>query len=136
LRINLPYEDLLYCRSEGEIKMSEEPSQDLITDALTLLERVKDTGKIRKGTNEVTKAIERGNASLIFIGADVSPPEIIRHLPLLAKEKGVAYLEVPSAQVLGESAGIDVPAASVAIEDAGSADSELKSIVERVKQFN
>jgi large subunit ribosomal protein L7Ae len=116
--------------------MSEEPSQDLITDALTLLERVKDTGKIRKGTNEVTKAIERGNASLVFIGADVSPPEIIRHLPLLAKEKGIAYLEVPSSQVLGESAGIDVPAASVAIENAGSADSELKSIVERVKQFN
>ena len=116
--------------------MSEEPSQELVTDALNLLERIKDIGKIRRGTNEVTKCIERGNANLIFIGVDTTPPEIIRHLPLLAKEKNVAYLEVPSSEVLGQSAGIDVPAASVAIEDAGSADNELKSIVERVKQFN
>lgn len=116
--------------------MSNEPSQDLINDALNLLERIKDTGKIRKGTNEVTKCIERGKASLIFIGSDVSPPEIIRHLPLLAKEKDIAFLQVPSSDILGQSAGIDVPAASVAIEDAGSSDAELKSIVERVKQFN
>lgn len=116
--------------------MSNEPSQDLINDALTLLERIRDTGRIRKGTNEVTKCIERGNAEIVFIGQDVSPPEIIRHLPLLAKEKNIAYLEVPSSEVLGQSAGIDVPAASVAVEEAGSAESELKSIIERVKQFN
>ncbi|MDH5402921.1 MAG: ribosomal L7Ae/L30e/S12e/Gadd45 family protein [Candidatus Heimdallarchaeota archaeon] len=113
-----------------------EPSQDLINDALSLLERIKDTGKIRKGTNEVTKCIERGKALLVYIGVDVSPPEIIRHLPLLSKEKHVAYLNVPSAEDLGRSAGIDVSAASVAIEHAGGVDAELKSIVERVKQFN
>ncbi|MHA2502280.1 MAG: ribosomal L7Ae/L30e/S12e/Gadd45 family protein [Candidatus Kariarchaeaceae archaeon] len=116
--------------------MSEGPSQDLITDALTLLERIKDTGKIRRGTNEVTKSLERGKAMMVFIGGDVSPPEIVRHIPLLAKEKGVAYLEVPSAEVLGSSAGLDVPAASISISDAGSSEAELKSIVERVKQFN
>ena len=116
--------------------MSDEPSQDLITDALTLLERIRDTGKIRKGTNEVTKCLERGNAKMVFIGKDVSPPEVVRHLPLLSKEKNVAFLEVPSSEILGTSAGLDVPSASVAIADAGSYDAELKSIVERVKQFN
>jgi len=113
-----------------------EPSQDLITDALTLLERIRDTGRIRKGTNEVTKCLERGNAMMVFIGTDVSPPEVVRHLPLLAKEKGVAFLEVPSSEILGSSAGLDVPAASVAVENAGSSEAELKSIIERVKQFN
>ncbi|OLS18409.1 MAG: hypothetical protein HeimC2_44640, partial [Candidatus Heimdallarchaeota archaeon LC_2] len=35
--------------------MSEQgPSEDLIKDALTLLTKLRDTGKIRKGTNEVT----------------------------------------------------------------------------------
>ena len=113
-----------------------EPSEDLITDALTLLTRIKDTGKIRKGTNEVTKAIERGQALLVYISQDVSPPEIIRHLPILAKEKNIAYLNVPSSDRLGNAAGIDVNAASVAIQDAGSAESDLKSVIERVKQFN
>ncbi len=113
-----------------------EPSEDLITDALSLLNRIRDTGKIRKGTNEVTKCIERGDALLVFISQDVNPPEIIRHLPILAKEKNIAYLNVPSSERLGNAAGIDVGAASVAIQNAGSAETDLKSIVERVKQFN
>jgi len=115
---------------------SDSPSQDLITDALTLLERIRDTGLIRKGTNEVTKSLERGNALIVFIAEDVSPPEIVRHLPLLAQEKNVAYLWVPSSEILGSSAGLDVHAASVAVTHAGSSDAELKSVIERVKQFN
>lgn len=123
--------------SEEIIKMSEQgPSEDLIKDALTLLTKLRDSGKIRKGTNEVTKCIERGKARLVYVGGDVTPPEIIRHLPILAREKNVAYLEIPSSERLGNAAGLDVSAASVAIQDAGSADSDLKSIVERVKQFN
>lgn len=117
--------------------MSEEqPSEDLIKDALTLLTKMRDIGKIRRGTNEVTKAIERGKAELVFVGGDVSPPEIVRHLPILAREKNVAYLTIPSSERLGSAAGLDVAAASVAIQDAGSSDADLKSIVERVKQFN
>ncbi len=110
--------------------------EELITDALLLLENVKDTGKIKKGTNEVTKAIERGKARLVFIGSDVTPAEIVRHLPILSKEKDIAYLEIPEAKRLGNSAGIQVGAASVAIVDAGRGESQLKSIIERVKQFN
>lgn len=115
---------------------SEQIPEELITDALLLLEQVKDAGKIKRGTNEVTKAIERGKARLVFIGGDVSPAEIVRHLPILAKEKDVAYLEIPESKKLGNSAGLQVGAASVAIVDAGRNDGQLKSVVERVKQFN
>ena len=117
--------------------MSEQgPSEDLIKDALTLLTKLRDTGKIRKGTNEVTKCIERGLARLVYVGGDVSPPEIVRHLPILSKEKNVAYLSIPSSERLGNAVGLDVSAASVAIQDAGSSEADLKSIVERVRQFN
>jgi large subunit ribosomal protein L7Ae len=115
---------------------SEQIPEELITDALLLLEQVKDGGRIKRGTNEVTKAIERGKARLVFIGADVTPAEIVRHLPILAKEKDVAYIQIPEAKSLGNSAGLQVGAASVAIVDAGKSDAQLKSIVERVKQFN
>jgi len=112
------------------------PSEDLIKDALTLLTKLREVGKIRKGTNEVTKCIERGVARLVYIAEDVTPPEVIRHLPILAKEKNVAFLNIPSSERLGNAAGLDVGAASVAIQDAGSADADLKSIIDRVKQFN
>ena len=116
--------------------MSDQPPEELLNDALLLLQRVVESGKIKKGTNEVTKALERGNAKMVFLAGDVTPKEIVRHLPILSKEKGVAYLEIPESKALGNAAGIEVGAASVAIIEAGRSDSDLRSIVERVKQFN
>ena len=43
---------------------------------------------------------------------------------------------MPSSEILGKSAGLDVPSASIAVADAGSSEAELRSIIERVKQFN
>ena len=117
--------------------MSEQVPDELVADTLLWLEAIiKDGGRIKRGTNEVTKSIERGKAKLVFIGGDVTPAEIVRHLPILAKEKDVAYLEIPEAKSLGTSAGLQVGAASVAIVDAGRNEAQLTSIIERVKQFN
>jgi len=41
--------------------------------------------------NEVTKSIERQLAKLIVMAEDVSPPEILFHIPLLCEEKGIPY---------------------------------------------
>jgi large subunit ribosomal protein L7Ae len=96
-----------------------------------VVEVAKATGKIRKGTNETTKALEKGEAKLIVIAKDVSPPEITMHLPLLAEEKGVPCIEVPSKEELGAAAGIDVPTGSVAIVVEGEAKNLIKDIVKK-----
>ncbi len=85
-------------------------------------------GKIRKGTNETTKAVERGLAKLVVIAEDVDPPEVVMHLPPLCEEKKVPYVYVPSKKRLGESAGIQVSAAAVAIIEPG----EAKGLVEEL----
>ena len=85
-------------------------------------------GKVRKGTNESTKAIERGIAKLVVIAEDVDPPEVVMHLPLLCEEKKIPYLYVPSKKKLGEAAGIEVPSASVAIIEAGGAKSLVSEL--------
>ncbi|OYT50218.1 MAG: 50S ribosomal protein L7ae [Desulfurococcales archaeon ex4484_204] len=78
-------------------------------------------GKIKKGTNETTKAVERGLAKLVLIAEDVDPPEVVMHLPLLCEEKKVPYIYVPSKKRLGEAAGIEVAAASAAVIEPGGA---------------
>jgi len=50
-----------------------EVPKEVADKALEALEVSRDSGKIKKGTNEVTKAIERGNAKLVLIGNDVNP---------------------------------------------------------------
>ena len=96
-----------------------------------LIEKARKTGKVEKGTNEVTKAIERGTAKLVAYGKDVEPKEIVQHLPILCKEKGVLCVEADNKEKLGISAGLNVGCASVAIIEAGDAASDLEGFKAR-----
>ena len=95
-------------------------------DTYQMIETARKTGKIDKGTNEVTKAIERGNAKMVVVAEDVSPKEIVQHLNALCKEKGIPCEMVDSKKKLGIAAGINVSTASVAIIDAGKAEIQSK----------
>ena len=99
-----------------------------IEKAYEAIEIAKKTGKIKKGTNEVTKAIERGVAKLVIVAKDVSPPEIIMHLSPLCKEKNIPLIEVPSKEELGASIGIKVPTSSVAIIKEGESKEIIKQL--------
>lgn len=92
-------------------------------------------GKVKKGTNETTKAVERGQAKLVIIATDVDPPEIVAHLPILCDEKKIPYAYVPSKKKLGEAAGIEVAAASVAILEPGDAKDVVDEIVKKVQEI-
>ena len=105
---------------------------DLADDALEALEVARDTGTVKKGTNETTKAVERGTAVLVYIAEDVSPEEIVMHLPELADEKGIPYLFVATQDDVGHAAGLEVGSAAAAIEDAGDAEETVESIVEKL----
>ena len=93
-----------------------------------LIEKVRKTGKVDKGTNEVTKAIERGVAKAVFYAADVNPKEIIAHLAIISKEKNIPCIEVDSKQKLGVAVGIPVSTSAVAIIEVGEADKEVQSL--------
>lgn len=93
------------------------------------------TGNIRKGTNETTKAVERGLAKLVVIAEDVDPPEVVAHLPIICEERKIPYVFVPSKVRLGTASGIDVQSASVCITDAGEASDLVKEIITRVQKL-
>lgn len=104
-------------------------SKDLSDKVLQLLEMARNSGKIRKGTNEATKAIEKSAAQIVVIAEDVEPEEIVMHLPALCDEKKVPYVFVPSKVELGRATGIDKAMAAAAIVDAGEGKSLLKEVV-------
>jgi len=97
-------------------------------DVYSIIEKAKNTGKIEKGTNEVTKAIERGTAKFVVYATDVDPKEIVQHIPILCKEKGIPYQEVESKQKLGISVGLPVSTSSVAVVEAGDAEKYIASL--------
>ena len=95
---------------------------------LEIIEVAKKTGKLRKGCNEVTKALEKGDAKLVVVAKDANPKEIIMHLPLLAKEKECKYAEVEKREELGAAAGLPLATIAVAVTDPGEAAELLKGV--------
>ncbi|MEI6102782.1 MAG: 50S ribosomal protein L7Ae [Methanothrix sp.] len=105
---------------------------ELATMSLEALEMARDTGRIKKGTNEATKAIERGVARLVIVGEDVTPPEIVAHIPALCEEKKTPYIYVKKQSELGAAAGLSVKSAAAAIVEPGKAKELLDEIVQKV----
>ena len=97
---------------------------------LEAIEIARTSGKIRKGSNEATKAIEKGDAKLVAYAADVTPKEIVMHLPLLCKEKNIPCIEVSKKEDLGAAAGLPVSTAAVAVVKEGDA----KSLIEQISK--
>ena len=97
-------------------------------DIYNLIKQIKTTGKIEKGTNEVTKAIERGTAKLVVYASDVDPKEIIQHIPILCKEKKIPCKEVDSKQKLGIAVGLPVSASSIVVIDAGESEKDIAAL--------
>jgi len=112
-----------------------EVPKEVADAAYEALKIATDSGKIRKGTNEATKSIERGNAKLVLIAENVHPPEIVAHLPLLCEERKAPYVYVPEKQKIGEALGINVSSSAAAIEDAGDAEKLVSEIVKKVQEL-
>jgi len=69
-----------------------EMPKELADRLMRSLSSARDGGKIRKGTNEVTKLVERGETLMVIMAEDVSPPEILMHMPALCDERNVPYV--------------------------------------------
>ncbi|ASI13379.1 50S ribosomal protein L7Ae [Candidatus Mancarchaeum acidiphilum] len=109
-----------------------EVSKEILDNTYEALQSVKQSGKIKKGVNETTKSIERGMAMFVAYASDVQPAEIIAHLPKLCEDKKVPFIEVPSKLDLGKAIGLNVQCSAVSVENAGSAESSLKSIISKI----
>lgn len=103
--------------------------QAKIAEALSM---VKDTGKLRKGVNEVTKSIEKKTALLVIVAEDVQPEEVVLHIPILCEEKGIPIAFMATKKDLGSAAGLIVPTSSIAIENAGGAKELVNDIIKRL----
>ncbi len=110
-----------------------ETPKELVDKTYEVVELARDSGKIRKGTNEVTKLVERGETAMVVMAEDVQPEEILAHMPLLCEEKGIPYAYVPSKQELGVASGLGKATASVAIIDPGKGRPALEDLASKIR---
>ncbi|KAE8685616.1 13 kDa ribonucleoprotein-associated protein [Hibiscus syriacus] len=92
----------------------------------TILDLVQQAAQ--KGT---TKTLNRGISEFVVMAADTEPLEILLNLPLLAEDKNVPYVFVPSKQALGRACGVTRPVISCFVTT--NEGSQLKSQIQQLK---
>jgi len=93
--------------------------------------------QLKKGANEATKTLNRGTAELVVLAADTSPLAILLHLPLLAEDKNVPYVYVPSKTALGRACGVSraVIAASITTNESSDLMPQIRELKNRVERL-
>ena len=71
---------------------------------------------IRRGVKEVVKALRKNEKGLCIIAGDISPIDVISHIPTFCEEKEVDYIYVPSKQDLGAAASTKRPTSVVLVQ--------------------
>ena len=100
-----------------------------------VLEKAQKSGKIKIGVNETTKAVERGTAKLVVIAKDTDPKELVMHLPIICKEKNIAFSFANTKKDLGETAGIHVGTAALAVTNEGDAKKDMEDLQKKLSDL-
>ncbi|KAI9308806.1 50S ribosomal protein L30e-like protein [Cunninghamella echinulata] len=64
---------------------------------------------VHRGVKEVGKALRKGEKGLVIIAGDISPIDVIAHVPVLCEDHSVPYVFVPSKEQLGEASSTKRP---------------------------
>merc|ERR1711931_162064 len=105
--------------------------QALTTKILNLVQQASNYKQLRKGANEATKTLNRGQAEFIVLAADAEPLEILLHIPLLCEDKNVPYVFVRSKQALGRACGVSRPVISCSV--ISNQNSQLKPQIDNIR---
>ena len=115
-----------------------ETPEDLEDAIFDLVSSCKE-GAICRGSNEVTKAAERGVAKLIVMAEDVNPPELLAHIPMICEEKQIPFGYVRHQEYLGKESGLPegVKTASIALLEIPKSNQEkYDTVIGKIKDAN
>ncbi|RKP25915.1 50S ribosomal protein L30e-like protein [Syncephalis pseudoplumigaleata] len=87
-----------------------------------LLKTVKKAAKqrhVKRGVREVVKALRKGEKGMVVLAGDISPIDVISHLPVLCEDNSIPYCFVPSKEDLGAAGRTKRPTSCVMIVPGG-----------------
>jgi len=90
--------------------------EKLAKKTLKVVKAASEKKLIRRGVKEVVKALKKGEKGLCMIAGDISPVEVIAHVPILCEEKDIAYIYVPSKEELGQASLTKRPTSIVLVK--------------------
>ncbi|KAK9458951.1 uncharacterized protein V1516DRAFT_629691 [Lipomyces oligophaga] len=74
---------------------------------------------VKRGVKEVVKSLRKGDKGLVVIAGDISPADVISHIPVLCEDQNVPYVFVPSKEDLGSAGATKRPTSCIMVVPGG-----------------
>lgn len=94
-------------------------SKKLSKKVLKTAKKAAKAKHVKRGVKEVVKALRKGEKGLVIIAGDISPLDVVSHLPVLCEDNGVQYIWTPSKEDLGAAGGTKRPTSCLMIVPGG-----------------
>lgn len=75
--------------------------EKLCKKVLKLAKKGAKRKQIKRGVKEVVKALRKNTQGICIIAGDISPIDVVTHLPVLCEDHDIPYIYVPSKEELG-----------------------------------
>lgn len=69
---------------------------------------------------EVVKALRKGEKGFCILAGDISPIDVITHLPIMCEDRKIPYIYVPSKHDLGAAAQTKRPTSCILVNPKSS----------------
>lgn len=88
---------------------------------------------IRRGVREVVKSLRKGEKGLVVLAGDVSPIDVLTHIPVYCEDKSIPYVYIPSRRDLGSAIQTKRPTSAILIKKHADFESNFTKCFEEVK---
>ncbi|SCU81106.1 LAMI_0B04830g1_1 [Lachancea mirantina] len=109
-------------------------SKKLNKKVLKTVKKASKAKTVKRGVKEVVKALRKGEKGLVVIAGDISPADVISHLPVLCEDQGVPFIFVPSKQDLGSAGATKRPTSVVFVVPGSNKKKEGKAKEEEYRE--
>ncbi|KAI4303743.1 hypothetical protein MLD38_039339 [Melastoma candidum] len=80
-----------------------------------LVRKASEKKCVKRGVKEVVKSIRKGQKGLCIIAGNISPIDVITHIPILCEEADIPYIYVPSKEDLAHASATKRPTCCILV---------------------
>lgn len=108
-----PYEELITLVNAISKPLA---SKKLTKKLHRIVKKSQKSKKLKRGVREVVKGLRKNEKGLVILAGDVSPIDVISHIPVFCEDKGIPYCYVPSRRDLGAASLTKRPTSVVMVQ--------------------
>jgi H/ACA ribonucleoprotein complex subunit 2 len=90
-------------------------NEKLTGRTLKLVRKAAKAKSVRRGVKEVLKALRKKEKGVMVIAGNVTPIDVISHLPVMCEDRSIPYIYVPAKEELGAASSTKRPTSCVLV---------------------